>query len=46
MIIAAENFSEYPEVLVIITIANTLGITMLLGIARFLSNDNEVPVES
>lgn len=42
MIIAAQNFSDHPEVLVIITIANTLGIAILLGIAKFLSKDNNV----
>ena len=44
MIIAAQNFNDHPEVLVIITIANTLGIAMLLGIARFLSKDNKVGI--
>jgi BASS family bile acid:Na+ symporter len=44
MIIAAQNFSDHPEVLVIITIANTLGIAMLLVIARFLSKDNKVKI--
>lgn len=37
MIIAAQNFSDHPEVLVIITIVNILGIAMLLIIATFLS---------
>ncbi|PKV75930.1 bile acid:sodium symporter family protein [Pontibacter ramchanderi] len=44
MIIAAQNFSDYPEVLVIITIANTLGIAILLAIAKFLSKDNKVGI--
>lgn len=44
MIIAAQNFDDYPEVLVVITIVNTLGIAMLLGIAKFLSKDNKVAV--
>lgn len=44
MIIAAQNFSDYPEVLIIITLANTLGIALLLGIAKFLSKDNKVQV--
>ncbi|WP_461491352.1 bile acid:sodium symporter family protein [Pontibacter sp. HJ8] len=44
MIVAAQNFSSHPEVLVIITIANTLGIALLLGIAKFLSKDNKVRI--
>ncbi|MDO6391048.1 bile acid:sodium symporter [Pontibacter sp. BT731] len=44
MIIAAQNFSDQPEVLVIITIANSLGIAILLAIARFLSKDNKVGI--
>ncbi|WP_276496240.1 bile acid:sodium symporter family protein [Pontibacter litorisediminis] len=46
MIIAAQNFYDHPEVLVIITIASTLGIAMLLGIAKFLSKDNKVNIYS
>lgn len=42
MIIAAQNFADRPEVLVLITLANTIGIAMLLGIAKFLSKDNKV----
>lgn len=42
MIIAVENFSQYPDVLVVITLANTLGIVMLLFIAKRLSRDNKV----
>jgi bile acid:Na+ symporter, BASS family len=38
-LIATQNFAD-PNVLVILTIANTLGIVMLLFIARFLSRDN------
>ncbi|MBK0403965.1 bile acid:sodium symporter [Adhaeribacter sp. BT258] len=44
MIIAAENFANNPEVLVIITIANTIGIAMLLMIAKMLSKDNKIKV--
>lgn len=46
MIIAAQNFSHLPEVLLIITVANTLGILMLVGIAKYLSQDNEMIVEN
>lgn len=41
MIIASTNFGNIPEVLLIITIANTLGIIMLIYIAKYLSRDNE-----
>lgn len=41
MIIATTNFSDTPEILLIITIANTLGIIMLVMIAKFLSKDNQ-----
>lgn len=41
MIIAAQNFGDHPEVLVTITIANTLGIILLLGLAKVLSWDNK-----
>lgn len=44
MIIAAQNFSNQPEVLVIITIANAVGIALLLVIAKFLSKDNKVQI--
>jgi BASS family bile acid:Na+ symporter len=44
MIIAAQNFSDHPQVLVIITIANTLGIAMLLVIAKYLSKDNKIKI--
>jgi bile acid:Na+ symporter, BASS family len=37
MIIAVQNFSNYPDVLVMITLANTLGIIMLMFIAKRLS---------
>lgn len=46
MIIAANNFGHIPEVLLIITVANTLGIIMLVGIAKYLSRDNESSVEN
>jgi BASS family bile acid:Na+ symporter len=39
LIIAAQDFSD-PNVLVMITIASTLGFVMLLLIAKFLSRDN------
>jgi bile acid:Na+ symporter, BASS family len=39
LIIAAENFA-YPSVLVLMAVANTLGILMLLFLARRLSLDN------
>ena len=41
MIIAAQNFGDHPEVLVTITIANTLGIVLLLVLAKILSKDNK-----
>lgn len=41
MIIASSNFSDIPEILLIITIANTLGIIMLVYIAKYLSKDND-----
>jgi bile acid:Na+ symporter, BASS family len=42
MLIAAQNFGDHPQVLVIITMANTIGIVLLLVIARYLSKDNKV----
>ena len=39
MIIATQNFSD-PDVFVMLTLANVLGIVMLLAIARFISRDN------
>lgn len=42
MIIATQNF-EAPEVMVMLTLANALGIVMLLVIARYLSRDNAPP---
>lgn len=44
LIIAAQNFSEHPQVLVIITIVNTLGIAILLGMAKILSKDNKIKI--
>lgn len=46
MIIATQNFSSYPDVLVMITLANTLGIVMLMFIAKRLSRDNKVEIEA
>ena len=46
VIIATQNFSDYPNVLVMITLANTLGILMLLLIAKALSRDNKVETET
>jgi len=43
VIIALENFSN-PNVLVMLTLANMLGIVMLLIIAKALSRDNRVTV--
>lgn len=40
LIIATQNFSD-PNVLVILTLSNAIGIVMLLLIARRLSRDNE-----
>jgi len=45
-VIAVQNFSNYPDVLVMITLANTLGIVMLLFIAKGLSRGNKVEVET
>jgi len=46
MIIAVQNFGSYPDVLVMLTLANTLGIVMLLFIAKVLSRDNKVEMET
>ena len=46
VIIATQNFSDHPNVLVMITLANTLGIVMLLLIAKALSRDNKVKMET
>jgi BASS family bile acid:Na+ symporter len=45
LIIAAQNFSD-PNVLVMLTLANMLGIVMLLLIAKALSRDNKVKIET
>lgn len=39
LIIASQNFAN-PDVLVMLTLANTLGIVLLLAIARAISRDN------
>jgi BASS family bile acid:Na+ symporter len=46
MIIAVQNFTDYPDVLVMITLANTLGIVMLMFIAKRLSRDNKVEIQT
>lgn len=46
IIIATQNFSDHPNVLVMLTLANTLGIVMLLLIAKALSRDNKVETET
>jgi bile acid:Na+ symporter, BASS family len=45
VVVAIQNFSEYPNVLVIMTLANVLGIVMLLFIAKRMSRDNQVEAE-
>jgi len=45
VIIAVQNFSN-PNVLVMLTLANTLGIVMLLFVAKALSRDNKVETET
>jgi bile acid:Na+ symporter, BASS family len=42
VVVAIQNFGEYPNVLMIMTLANMLGIVMLLFIAKRMSRDNEV----
>jgi BASS family bile acid:Na+ symporter len=42
LIIASENFPSYPDVLVMIVIANTLGTVILLILARRMGLDNPV----
>lgn len=46
MIIAVNNFRDTPEVLLIITIANTLGIIMLVAIAKYMSRDNKSQLDN
>jgi BASS family bile acid:Na+ symporter len=45
IIIAVQNFSD-PNVLVMLTLANTLGIVLLLFVAKILSRDNKVEIET
>jgi BASS family bile acid:Na+ symporter len=45
VIIAIQNFSD-PNVFVMLTLANILGIVMLMILARFLSRDNKVKLEA
>jgi len=45
VIIAIQNFSD-PNVFVMLTLANILGIVMLLILARFLSRDNKVKLKT
>lgn len=45
VIIAVQNFTD-PNVLVMLTLANMLGIVMLLLIAKVLSRDNKVETET
>jgi len=45
VIIATQNFSEQPNVLVMLTLANMLGI-VLLRIAKLLSHDNELSIQT
>ena len=46
VIIATQNFSDHPNVLVMITLANTLGIVMLLFIAKRLSRDHRITTQT
>ena len=43
LVIATQNFED-PSVLVIMTIANTVGLVLLLGVARLLSRDNHAHI--
>lgn len=45
VIIAIQNFTD-PNVFVMLTLANMLGIVMLLIVARFLSRDNKVQLKA
>ncbi len=45
MIIAAQNFDEYPNVLVMLTLANLLAIVLLLFVAKAISRNNKVKIE-
>ena len=46
VIIATQNFSDHPNALVMITLANTLGILMLLLIAKRLSRDHKITTQT
>jgi BASS family bile acid:Na+ symporter len=43
LIVAAQDFIN-PNVLVMLTLANTLGIVLLIVIAKAISRDNEVVI--
>jgi bile acid:Na+ symporter, BASS family len=45
VIVAIHNFED-PNVFVMLTLANILGIVMLLFVAKMLSRDNKVTVET
>lgn len=45
LIVATQNF-ENPNVLVMLTLANAVGLVMLIALARFLRRDNPSPVRS
>lgn len=45
VIVAIQNFKD-PNVFVMLTLANILGIVMLLILARFLSRDNKVKLQT
>jgi len=45
VIIAIQNFSD-PNVFVMLTLANILGIVLLLILAKFLSRDNQVELKT
>ncbi len=45
VIVAIQNFKD-PNVFVMLTLANMLGIVMLLILARYLSRDNKVKLEA
>ena len=45
VIVAIQNFGDYPDVLVMLTLANMLGVVMLLLIAKGLSRDSKVEAE-
>ncbi|MFL6229383.1 MAG: sodium:proton symporter, partial [Pyrinomonadaceae bacterium] len=45
VIVAIQNFKD-PNVFVMLTLANILGIVVLLFVAKALSRDNKVKVET